>query len=111
MISSLSPSTSASEYPCRTCRTQLTFVICRSLIASYLGNIVGALFVGMPAVYMYLADYNFTDTQMKELEAGTSTPAEHIAHIENESPYSKQGSGSSPSHTVQEVYRVESKHS
>ena len=92
-------------------RTQLTFVPHRSLIASYLGNIVGALFVGMPAVYMYLADYNFTDTQMKELEAGTSTPAEHIAHIENESPYSKQGSGSSPSHTVQEVYRVESKHS
>ena len=81
------------------------------MIASYIGNIVGALFVGMPAVYMYLADYNFTDTQMKELEAGTTTPAEHIAHIENESPYGKQVSGSSPSHTVQEVYRVESKHS
>ncbi|KAI0344807.1 Formate/nitrite transporter, partial [Trametopsis cervina] len=29
----------------------------KSLIASYLGNIVGALFVGLPALYMYLGDY------------------------------------------------------
>ncbi|KAH7929877.1 putative formate/nitrite transporter [Leucogyrophana mollusca] len=30
----------------------------KSLIASYIGNIIGALFVGLPAVYFYLGDYN-----------------------------------------------------
>ncbi|KAF5393299.1 hypothetical protein D9757_000660 [Collybiopsis confluens] len=30
----------------------------KSLIASYLGNIVGAQFVGLPAVFFYLRDYN-----------------------------------------------------
>ncbi|KAJ3735810.1 Formate/nitrite transporter [Lentinula guzmanii] len=30
----------------------------KSLIAAYLGNIIGALFVGMPATYFYLRDYN-----------------------------------------------------
>jgi hypothetical protein len=30
----------------------------RSFIASYLGNIVGALLVALPAVYFYLGDYN-----------------------------------------------------
>ena len=30
----------------------------KSLIASLLGNIVGALIVGLPATYMYLGDYN-----------------------------------------------------
>ena len=29
----------------------------RSLIASYLGNIVGGLIVGLPATYFYLSDY------------------------------------------------------
>jgi len=30
----------------------------KSLIAAYIGNIIGALFVGMPATYIYLRDYN-----------------------------------------------------
>ncbi|KAK7053369.1 hypothetical protein VNI00_003995 [Paramarasmius palmivorus] len=30
----------------------------KSFIAAYLGNIIGALFVGMPAVYFYLSDYD-----------------------------------------------------
>jgi formate/nitrite transporter len=30
----------------------------KSLIAAYLGNIIGALFVGMPATYIYLRDYD-----------------------------------------------------
>lgn len=61
----------------------------KSLIASYLGNIVGALFVGLPALYMYLGDYHFTDSHLRNLENGNgeSTP---------------EGSG-----TVREVYRVE----
>jgi len=29
----------------------------KSLIASFIGNVVGALFVALPAVYMYLGDY------------------------------------------------------
>jgi len=34
------------------------YYIKKSLIASYLGNIVGALLVGLPAVYFYLGDWN-----------------------------------------------------
>ncbi|PSS32213.1 hypothetical protein PHLCEN_2v2024 [Hermanssonia centrifuga] len=64
----------------------------KSLIASYIGNIVGALFVGMPALYIYLGDYQFADTQLKDLE---------------ERKEEKPGS----SNTVQEVYRVSSKQS
>jgi len=30
----------------------------KSVIAAFLGNVVGALFVALPAVYMYLGDYN-----------------------------------------------------
>ena len=61
------------------------------MIASYLGNIVGASFVGLPAVYMYLWHYHFTDSQLGNLEAG-------------------RGSGSGSGNTV-EVYKVESKES
>jgi len=41
----------------------------KSLIAAYLGNIVGALFVALPAVYFYLGDYNYAaDTQLAAME-------------------------------------------
>ena len=43
----------------------------RSLIAAYIGNIVGALFVGLPAVYCYLNDYHPTDSALKDLENGS----------------------------------------
>jgi hypothetical protein len=39
----------------------VTAYIRKSFIAAYLGNIVGALFVAIPAVYFYLSDSN-TDT-------------------------------------------------
>jgi len=40
----------------------------KSFIASYLGNIVGALLVALPAVYFYLSDYNAGG--LVEAEAG-----------------------------------------
>jgi len=42
----------------------------RSFIASYLGNIVGALLVALPAVYFYLGDYNASG--LVQAEAGES---------------------------------------
>lgn len=42
----------------------------KSLIAAYIGNIVGALFVGLPAVYWYLGDWHPTDTELRKLEGG-----------------------------------------
>ncbi|KAI0699534.1 Formate/nitrite transporter [Cytidiella melzeri] len=53
----------------------------KSLIAAYLGNIVGALIVGLPAVYMYLDEYHFTDTQMRNLEDGSNTPSESVRDV------------------------------
>ncbi|KAJ3724597.1 Formate/nitrite transporter [Lentinula raphanica] len=38
----------------------------KSLIAAYLGNIIGALFVGMPATYFYLRDYNAGNMRLAE---------------------------------------------
>ena len=87
---------------------------CRSLIASYLGNIVGALFVGLPALYMYLQHYDFTDTQMKELEAGQASQTQ----TENEASGASSAYGKemppTPTHpdtTITEVYQVNSKRS
>jgi hypothetical protein len=40
----------------------------RLFIASYLGNIVGALLVALPAVYFYLGDYNASG--LVQAEAG-----------------------------------------
>ncbi|KAI0248118.1 putative formate/nitrite transporter [Lactifluus subvellereus] len=52
----------------------------KSFIASYLGNIVGALLVALPAVYFYLGDYNAGG--LVEAEAGGA----------------REGSGSSSPH-------------
>lgn len=41
----------------------------RSLIASYLGNIVGALLVALPAWYFYLRDYD-PALEMERVERG-----------------------------------------
>jgi hypothetical protein len=40
----------------------------KSFIASFLGNIIGALLVALPAVYFYLGDYNAGG--LVEAEAG-----------------------------------------
>ncbi|KAJ7072244.1 Formate/nitrite transporter [Mycena amicta] len=42
----------------------------KSLIASYLGNIVGALFVALPANYFFLWDWQLSDENAKIAEAG-----------------------------------------
>ncbi|KAI0812694.1 Formate/nitrite transporter [Irpex lacteus] len=58
----------------------------KSLIASYLGNIVGALFVGLPALYMYLGDYRYrdvtADADLRSLESGSNgTQAETVREV------------------------------
>ena len=40
----------------------------RSLIAAYLGNIIGALLVGLPALYFFAPDYNAGG--LRDAEAG-----------------------------------------
>ena len=61
---------------------------------------MGALFVGLPALYWYLTDYHFTDTRLKDLENGAAPTAVRIP----ERVESKDG-------TVQEIFEVESKRS
>lgn len=51
------------------------------MIASYLGNIVGALFVALPAVYFYLDDYRYTDTETSEMESGDAP--DEIMYVHN----------------------------
>jgi hypothetical protein len=48
----------------------------RSFIAAYLGNIIGALFVALPAVYFYLKDYNADGLVCAEAgeRCGTESP-------------------------------------
>lgn len=52
--------------------------MCRSFIASYLGNIVGAQLVALPAVYFYLSDYNaggLVQAEAGQLDgSGSSSP-------------------------------------
>jgi formate/nitrite transporter FocA (FNT family) len=51
----------------------------RSLIASLIGNIVGALFVGLPAVYFYLGDWHaddMRDVEEARIERKTSNPSD-----------------------------------
>jgi len=46
----------------------------KSLIATYLGNIVGAAIVWIPAVYFYLGDYSVAG-ELQEAEEGQTTGA------------------------------------
>lgn len=51
----------------------------KSLIASLIGNIVGALFVGLPAVYFYLGDWHaddMRDVEEARIERKTSNPSD-----------------------------------
>ena len=42
----------------------------KSLIASYIGNIVGAAFVWVPYTYFYLGDYHADTTGLRRAEEG-----------------------------------------
>lgn len=53
----------------------------RSFIAAYIGNIVGALFVAIPAVYFYLSDYRAGG--LVDAEAGEAY-AEKMTEIQSE---------------------------
>ena len=59
-----------STTPPDTIYSQLTVAgyIRKSFIAAYLGNIVGALFVALPAIYFYLSDS--TGDALHEVENG-----------------------------------------
>ena len=66
----------------------------RSLIAAYLGNIVGALLVGLPALYFYAPDYKVGG--LRDAEAGEVTDSQDR---DSEGP------------TSSNVYEVDSKRS
>ncbi|KAF9070642.1 Formate/nitrite transporter [Rhodocollybia butyracea] len=51
----------------------------KSLIASYIGNIIGALFVGMPATYFYLRDYNAGG--LREAESGSAADSVEVTDL------------------------------
>ncbi|GAW05426.1 Formate/nitrite transporter [Lentinula edodes] len=51
----------------------------KSLIAAYLGNVIGALFVAMPATYFYLRDYNAGN--MRAAENGELSAGELAAGV------------------------------
>ncbi|KAJ4483321.1 Formate/nitrite transporter [Lentinula aciculospora] len=53
----------------------------KSLIAAYLGNIVGALFVGMPATYFYLRDYNAENMRAAENGELSNVEATEVTEI------------------------------
>ena len=53
----------------------------RSLIATFLGNIIGALFVALPAVYIYLGDYHYSDSEASELESGDA--AQEVIYVQD----------------------------
>ena len=84
-------------------RVETLDCFCRSLIAAYLGNIVGALFVGLPALYWYLGDYHFSDTRLKALEGGAAGASSGDSTTTG-GEGSKEGS-------VREIYEVPSKRS
>ena len=72
--------------------------MCRSLIAAYLGNIVGALLVALPALYFYAPDYRAGG--LREAEAG-----EVMTERENARDRDRSEGTSS------DVYEVDSKRS
>ena len=61
----------------------------KSLIAAYLGNIVGALFVGLPAVYIHLSGYRYADidADLHSLESGSGSNATKAETIREHEVY------------------------
>jgi formate/nitrite transporter FocA (FNT family) len=53
----------------------------RSLFASFFGNIVGALFVALPASYMYLSDYGASGYRKAENGEATSSSGSSTTEV------------------------------
>jgi len=81
----------------------------KSLIASFIGNIIGALFVALPAVYFYLGDYDYhAEAAMKNLETG-EVMNQQLTAQEYSGPSNTGSSSASTDGKPTEVYRVPSK--
>lgn len=70
------------------------YYIGKSLIPSYLGNIVGGLLVGLPAVYLYLGDYRAGGLRGVEEGEGFSGGAPAVGVNGDGDASSSRGSGS-----------------
>ncbi|KAF9814020.1 hypothetical protein IEO21_05323 [Rhodonia placenta] len=70
------------------------YYIGKSLIPSYLGNIVGGLLVGLPAVYFYLGDYRAGGLRGVEEGEGFSGGAQAVGVNGDGDASSSRGSGS-----------------
>ena len=55
----------------------------RSLIAAFLGNVVGALFVAIPAVYFFLGDYDcqLDSRKLQGIEEGLNVTGSRVSEI------------------------------
>lgn len=86
-FSSQSPNTSESiTYFCYNAPGEQLIIwsgITRSLIAAFLGNIVGAMFVALPALYFYLGDDNAS--RLEDAETGQIEPHLHASSSSNTS--------------------------
>jgi len=60
----------------------------KSLFAAFFGNIVGALFVAVPAFYFYLGDDN--TPRLEDAETGQIEPHLHASSSSNSSAEVKQ---------------------
>ena len=73
----------------QTHKVHILFCVYRSFIAAYIGNIIGALFVALPAVYFYLSDYRYeaasalTDVDVEAGEGLESSGSSKVGVLKN----------------------------
>ncbi|EPT02647.1 hypothetical protein FOMPIDRAFT_1035835 [Fomitopsis schrenkii] len=74
----------------------------KSLIASYLGNIVGGLIVGLPTTYFYLSDYRASG--LRGVEEGEGFDSGDIRNVNIDAESSKESNGNLKAN--EEAYEV-----